>query len=178
MLPFHVTDSIVLRLLQEHHATEMFAVIEQNREHLRQWLSWLDGTTEVEHSRKFIKQCLDDYLTSAAFICGIWHRNVFCGVVGHNSIDWENRCANLGYWLAKDHEGLGIITRCCQIFIDHAFQDYGLNRVEIHVATANEKSQAIAYRLGFKPSGILENAEWMYDHFVDHTINVLHRPIS
>ena len=177
MLPYHVTDSIVLRLLQEHHATEMFAAIEQNRAYLRQWLSWLDGTTELEHSRKFIRECLDDYVKTSAITCGIWHRNTFCGVIGHNSIDWEQSTANIGYWLAENHQGFGIVTRCCQRFIDHAFTDYGLNRIEIHVANANEKSQAIAYRLGFERTGILENAEWMYDHFIDHTINVLHRPI-
>jgi ribosomal-protein-serine acetyltransferase len=176
MLPYHVTDSVVLRLLQEHHAPELFALMERNRPYLRQWLSWLDGTTEVEHSRKFIRECLTSFIDTAAFVCGIWHQQKLCGVIGHNSINWEDRSANLGYWLAQDQQGNGIVTRCCRVFIDHAFTEYGLDRIELHIATENEKSQTVAYRLGFTRNGILANAEWMYDHFVDHTVNVLHRP--
>lgn len=38
MFSFRVNDSISLELLQQHHSEEIFKLIDNNREHLRQWL--------------------------------------------------------------------------------------------------------------------------------------------
>jgi ribosomal-protein-serine acetyltransferase len=45
-----------------------------------------------------------------------------------------------------------------------------LNRLVITCATQNQKSRAIPERLGFVHEGIARDAEWLYDHFVDHDI--------
>jgi ribosomal-protein-serine acetyltransferase len=37
-------------------------------------------------------------------------------------------------------------------------------------ATENEKSCAVPERLGFRREGIERQAEWLYDHFVDHAV--------
>src|SRR3712207_6857835 len=44
------------------------------------------------------------------------------------------------------------------------------NRVSIACATENKKSCAIPERLGFRREGVQRQAEWLYDHFVDHVI--------
>ncbi len=175
MLPHHVSESLVMRMLQDHHAPEVFALVEANRAFLRERLSWLDGTTDVESSRTFIREFLTAYVETGAFVCGIWHEGNLCGVIGHNGIDWNTRTSNLGYWLAENHQGRGIVTRCCRTLIDHAFTEYHLGQIEIHCAIANGKSQAIAERLGFIRQGILKDAEWMYDHNVDHIVYSIDR---
>ena len=176
MLPHRVNESITLRILQNHHSEALFALTDRNRAHLREWLPWLDETTTIEHSREFIRSALKAFTESAVFAAGIWHRDVFCGVIAYNFIDWEKRIAYPGYWLSEDHQGLGIITECCRALIRHAFEEYQLNQIIIHVATGNSRSQAIPERLGFRQEGIKPQAEWLYDHHVDHSINVLHRP--
>jgi ribosomal-protein-serine acetyltransferase len=54
--------------------------------------------------------------------------------------------------------------------VDYAFSGLKLNRVEIACATENKKSQAIPKRLGFTEEGIARQAEWLYDHYVDHIV--------
>ena len=58
----------------------------------------------------------------------------------------------------------------CRALVDHAFEEFGLNRVSIACATENKRSCAIPERLSFQREGIQRQAEWLYDHFVDHVV--------
>ena len=173
MFVYELDQGITLRLLQGRHAEELFEVTQENRYHLREWLPWLDLVQNEKDSARFIENSLRSFAHSGAFVCGIWQNCGLCGVIGYNRVDWEARAAFPGYWLAKSAEGQGIMTACCRALLDHAFNEYHLERVVITVATGNHKSQAIPDRLGFQRDGILPDAEWLYDHFVDHTVNVL-----
>lgn len=173
MFVFAVSPDIQLRLLQRRHARELFQLTDANRTHLRQWLPWLDSTREEKDSVAFIESALRNFSNSGAGVCGIWHAEALCGVIDYHQIDWDNRSAAIGYWLSKETEGKGIMTSCCRALIDHAFTEYRLNRVVIRVATGNHKSQAIPDRLGFTREEIIGNAQWLYDHYVDLTVNTL-----
>ncbi len=70
----------------------------------------------------------------------------------HN-LDQVNRKAEIGYWIAKEFEGKGIITAACRKLITYAFEELELNRVAICAAVGNEKSRAIPERLGFLEEG-------------------------
>jgi ribosomal-protein-serine acetyltransferase len=173
MLAYRISDNITLRLLQAHHTKVLFDLVDTNRDHLRAWLPWLDKTLSEKDTVRFISGMLSSFASTGAFACGIWHRERLCGVVGYNRIDSENRIGHIGYWLAKEAEGKGIMTDCCRALIKHGFEEYRLNRIVIAVATTNIKSQAIPDRLGFSKEGVLRDAEWLYDHYVDHTVNAL-----
>lgn len=175
MFSHRVDESVVLRLLQDRHAEELFAVTERNRAHLRRWLPWLDEITDVSQTRQYIANCLKAFTESGVFVCGIWENDVLCGAIGYNYINWETRIAYPGYWIAEDAQGRGIATRSCRALIQHAFEEYRLDCITIHVATENYQSQAVPERLGFYEDGIHRNAEWLYHRFVDHTIYRLKR---
>jgi GNAT superfamily N-acetyltransferase len=53
-----------------------------------------------------------------------------------------------GDWLlvAKDAQGRGIMTMACRALVDHAFDAWKLNRVEIRSAAGNQRSRAVAKR--------------------------------
>lgn len=64
-------------------------------------------------------------------------------------------------------QGKGLMTKACETLVRHAFEDLGLNRVEIRAAVDNRKSRAIPERLGFQQEGVLRDAEWLYDRYAD-----------
>lgn len=170
MFSYPVDQDIELRLLEDRHAVELFALTHKNREYLRQWLGWVDYTQSVDGTRGFIQNSLRNFAQTGAFTAGIWYRGAIAGNVGLGTIDWHNRSTSLGYWLDADTQGRGVMTRAVRAVLDHLFRELGLDRVEIRCATGNTTSCAIPQRLGFTDEGIMRHAEWLYDHFVDHRV--------
>ena len=50
-----VSEGIELRLPDLDFAQPLFEVVDQDRENLREWLSWVDNTNAVENIREFLK---------------------------------------------------------------------------------------------------------------------------
>jgi ribosomal-protein-serine acetyltransferase len=177
MFPLRINDHATLELLDEGHVDELFCATDANRAHLRAWLPWVDATRTPDDTRAFVRQALKDVAENSTLVAVIRSRGAVIrsrgavvGVIGHHRINWNNRSTSLGYWLAADAQGRGIMTAACRAFTAHAFETLGLNRVEIRCAVGNRRSRAIPERLGFTAEGTLREAEWLYDHFVDHVL--------
>jgi ribosomal-protein-serine acetyltransferase len=170
MFEHQVDHELELRLLEPRDADALFAVVDSNRDHLRQWLPWLDVNVAVSDTRHFIEATQRQFVDNSGFVAGIRYCGALVGVIGHNRIDWGNRISWPGYWLAEGLQGKGIMTKSCRALINHAFADLNLNRIDIRCTVGNSKSRAIPERLGFQQEGVIRQAEWLYDKFVDHVI--------
>lgn len=162
-----INSDIELHLLKQQHAGELFTLTEQNREHLQEWLPWVDTNKTIEDTRKFIKRCVEQSANGTDFVLGIWYKGNLAGAVGLHKVDWSNRSGNIGYWLGASFQGHGIMTKSCRALVEYAFNGLRLNRVQIRCVPGNKKSRAIPERLGFKQEGISRQAMWLHDHFVD-----------
>ncbi|MEQ6388375.1 GNAT family protein [Bacillaceae bacterium S4-13-58] len=170
MFVMKIDEELSLKLPQNKDATKLFSVIDKNREYLKPWLAWLDGTTSVIDTKNFIKIGQKNYAEQRSMTTLILYRGEIIGVAGYNEIDWVNKITYLGYWLDSDFQGLGIMTKVARALTTNVFQELGLHKVEIRVAKANQKSRAIPERLGFVKEGTLRQVEWLYDHYVDHVV--------
>ncbi len=175
MFSYRVNDRYELRLLQTSDSDELFALTNTNRSYLRTWLPWLDSTNSVADTKNFIQSTLEQFAKNQGFVAAICEKKSIIGVIGFNQIDWQNRIGYLGYWLAEAYQGKGIMTISCRVVIDYAFTTLNLNRLVIFCASENKRSQGIPQRLGFNHEGTMREAEWLYDHFVDHEIYALVR---
>lgn len=164
---YRVTDEIELHPVELAHAEARFQLVNANRQHLRQWMAWVDGVRDVADAEAVIQQNMEQRQNDVAYQLGIWSKGRLCGAIGLHAIDWSNRLVSLGYWLDAAHQGRGIMTASCRAVVDHAFNELQLHRVIIRCAVDNRRSRAIPERLGFELEGILREAEWLYDHFVD-----------
>ena len=164
-----------LRPVRPADAKALFALTDASRAHLCEWLPWLDAIRTEKDTAAFIRACVERSQQTGAFTGVIEHRGELCGVAGYNWIDAANRACEIGYWLSVDHVGRGIMTGCCRALITHAFEEIKLNRVNIPAAVDNLRSRAIPERLGFTQEGVLRDAEWLYDHYVDHALYSLLR---
>ena len=168
MIEISIDQELTLLQLRDDDAEHLLCLIDKNRGYLRQWLPWLDANTELAHSQAYIATTEKQYLDKLGFSCGIWYLNTLVGVCSYHPVVRANQSVSLGYWLNQEHQGLGLVTRCAKALIDYAFTTLDLNKVCIHMATGNKPSLSVAQRLGLVYEGTERDAEFLYDHYVDH----------
>jgi ribosomal-protein-serine acetyltransferase len=166
---------LFLRPLQDEDAEELFALTDQNRGHLLRWLPWVDATRTANDSFLFIRHATEEQRSLRAIHCGITLRNKIIGVIAFNGIDHFHRTGTIGYWLSQAHTGKGYMTSAVRALVEFGFECLNLNRIEIRVAPENHASRRVCLRLRCRHEGILREAEWLGDRFVDLEIYSLLR---
>lgn len=166
----HLNNESKLSLSIPQYAEELFELTERNRNFLKQWLPWLDTITKPSDTREFIEAQLLRFERGEALHVTIFYRDKIAGVLGYNRIDQVNGIGYVGYWLAREYNGKGIMAESVKDIIELGFEYYSLNRIEIRCAVDNHKSQAIPERLGFQQEGIIRQAEKVYGRYFDHVV--------
>jgi ribosomal-protein-serine acetyltransferase len=146
---------------------ELYAAIDRNRQHLREWLPWVTPEYDIDYAYRFVADRIVEQERRTALMCVIRYRGNIAGAIGLHTIDAVNRATSIGYWLDAAQCGRGIMTRACRAVVECAFRDYGLHRVEIRCAIGNERSCAIPRRLGFIEEGVLREAGFLWGRWVD-----------
>lgn len=162
-----ITPDLSLRVLRPYEAGALFALINRNREHLREWLPWVDATRGPIDSRRFLEMSYAGFLRGEGFSYGIRWQGSLVGVLGFHGFDRMNRVTSLGYWLAAEHCGKGIMRQSVAAGIDFVFRELQMNRLYIRCAEGNARSKKIPLALGFSFEGVQREAEWLYDHYVN-----------
>lgn len=175
MFYYQVDDDIQLRILETRYAEELSLLIDKDRNHLRKWLSWVDGTVSIEDMKVYIQHTLNQFAANNGFNAAILYQGELVGCIGLEYIDWMNKNTTIGAWLGFEYQGKGIVPKCCKAIISYAFKDLGLKEVEIRTAEMNNRGRAIPEKLGFKQVCIMKDAEWLHGNFVDHVVYVLSR---
>jgi ribosomal-protein-serine acetyltransferase len=168
--PRDLGDGVRLHLLSLRDAEELFALTDENRDRLRPWFPWVDATPALKQTREFIHAAADERERGAGLQCGIREHGALAGVIGLHRCDSVRRCAELGYWLGAAYEGRGLVSRAAAALCDHAFDKLGLHRLEIRCAPKNERSCAVAARLGFVEDGTLREAEVVNGEWRDNVV--------
>jgi ribosomal-protein-serine acetyltransferase len=159
----------VLRVLEESDADELYALMDANRAELARWLPWAAGQTRAG-TLEFIRAGRAQIVRRDGLQAAIVARGRIVGAVGFHGVDWQHRSASLGYWLAHDAQGQGMMTAAVRAMVTHALRAWGLNRVEIRASVENERSRALIERLGFRYEGIARQAFRLADGFHDDAV--------
>jgi ribosomal-protein-serine acetyltransferase len=128
-----VSDDCLLRILDDSDAEEVFGLVEANRAFLSDWMPWAAEQT-LERTANFIRAAQERYSNRNGFETGLIVDGRIVGCAGFPGVDWVARSTSIGYWLAEDHQGRGLMTGAVAALIDHAFSEWGLHRVEIRAA--------------------------------------------
>lgn len=158
---------MLLEIVDDKHAELIYKLAEGNRQYLSKWLPWVNHMQSVDFIKSFIDGSKKKAADKTDFAYVIVYENKVIGRIGVYNIDHLNKIGSIGYWIAEDFQGKGIITRACRELISYCFAILGLNRIEIRCGTNNEKSRQVPERLGFILEGIIRQGEYVNGEFID-----------
>jgi ribosomal-protein-serine acetyltransferase len=174
VLRHELPDGYALRLLEEGDADELCGVIDANRDLLAEWMPWAAGERTPEQTLEFIRATRRQIADNDGLQTAVVDRaGAIVGMVGVHRIDWLNGRTSIGYWLAGEAQGRGVMTAAVRAYVDYAFATLGLHRVEIEAAVENARSRAIPERLGFRDEGVRRGAGRVGDRTDDHVVYAL-----
>ncbi|MGH3376134.1 MAG: GNAT family N-acetyltransferase [Actinoallomurus sp.] len=158
MFAHPLTDDAELRPLEPWQATEFAAHVARARDHLAPWLPWAVVNDDPEKARVFLQDYADRLARDEGRLYGIWVDGVLSGGTLFRVFDTQAGVCEVGVWLGPEAEGRGLVTRAARHMIDWAVGVRGMTRVEWRTTPANERSLAVARRLGMRREGVLRSA--------------------
>jgi len=131
-----VDDDLELVLREVWTAVPLARVIADHLEHLRAWEPWAQGEQTLEGLTAFTRSQLAAWLDGRSVPTAVRWRGELVGAVGA-SVDAWTGTAELGYWVAADAQGHGVVTRSCAALVDHLVAAHGVGRVEARCCVGN-----------------------------------------
>ncbi len=158
-----MTERLMLRKRSHGDDTAIWETVNDNRDFLREYLFWVDGTTsfsDVYAATDMFARFWDDDTE--------WCYDIFCrsdnrliGCIGAHRINFMNQSAELGYWLSRSATGNGYMTEAVEALEKELFEK-GLHRLAILCDEHNHASAAVAKRAGYDLESIAKEALYHY----------------
>ena len=114
----------------------------------------------LEHAQSFVRQLDPEGLQSKReirFIIESSHgaQPALAGVISFHSPNFNNKVAEIGYWIAKEFRGKSIATTATKVLTNFGFETMGWNRIEAMIDHDNEASKKVVTRAGYEHEGLL-----------------------
>jgi RimJ/RimL family protein N-acetyltransferase len=149
-------DSVALRLLEESDAE---AVARACRDALIPRFTFMPEDITVDKARRWIQNAAELWPDGRArFAITDAGSGLFLGSAGIG-IDWKRASADIYYWLDPVGRGRGAASITVGLLADWAFDEVGVERLELLTDPANQPSEGVADRCGFTREGILRAYE-------------------
>jgi RimJ/RimL family protein N-acetyltransferase len=154
------TGRVELRQYADTDAPSLFAVLDRNRDRLRQsFASIANGVRRPEDANTFVKDCVDKRAARKEFSFGIWERSsqILVGQIKVKNIVWEIPSAELSYFVDASMQRRGFASESVRSLLRVAFGEFCFRRVYLRIIASNTGSLLLAERMGFKQEGLHRN---------------------
>lgn len=154
-----IDETLQLDLVKLSDAQEIFNIIDSQREYLGEWLPFVPFIKEVADEEKFIQSNLETLEQTQEYVFCIRKGGSLVGLISFIKTDKTNQKTEIGYWLSKDYQKQGIVTKPVQRLCKFAFNELNINRIQIRCAVENLPSKSIPKRLNFVFEGVERQGE-------------------
>jgi ribosomal-protein-alanine N-acetyltransferase len=119
-----------------------------------------------------------EFATSSPTACifSITIDNKPVGSVGlHLQTDILRKNAEIGYWLAEDYWGKGIVTNAIKQIVKYGFENLDIVRIFARIYGTNIPSQKVVEKCGFKLEGKYDKTLFKNGEFLDELIYAIRK---
>jgi RimJ/RimL family protein N-acetyltransferase len=151
------SERLIIRCPRPEDAEELNAAIAASVEELLPWMPWAQTPDNLEQQIERLTNARAKYQNREGFRLLLFAKETgeLVGSSGIQGMDWDVKKFEIGYWAVTPHAGRGYITEAVERITRICIEEFAANRVEIRCDTRNERSAAVARRLGFKLEGEL-----------------------
>ena len=140
---------ILLRPAQSGDVEEFIGIVNASRDFLHPWVD--PPNDRIKFQSLLERSDGSEFL--ALLVCLRSNQSI-AGSINLSQIAFGNFCsAYLGYWIAEEFSGRGLMTAALQALLPVAFGEMGLHRLEANIQPSNTKSKKLVARLGFRKEG-------------------------
>ena len=162
--------NIVLKNLTPGDADKLLKYYKKNKKHLAPFEPSRDSSFyTLENQRALLNESYRQLLNGTNIELGIFKSDNLIGKIRLSNIVYGSlKSGVLGYSIDEDEQGKGYMKESVRLFLNYAFNECDLHRVEASALVNNEKSRKVLESVGFKLAGINEkyllvNGKWQ-DH--------------
>lgn len=172
-------DNLVIRAIQKTDVSLITDYFQQNRQFLTPWEpSRPDGFFTYQGWERRVIQLTELQRHGLAYYFLIFEQDKeeVCGVITYSSIiQFPFHACNVGYSLAENTQGKGIMRRALKKTNQWLFDNLNMHRVMASYMPRNTRSAAVLKAAGFVKEGeakdyLLINGKWE-DHILTSVIN-------
>ena len=151
-LPVIETERLILRKLTMRDASDMFRYC-QDKEVARHVL-W-EAHTSILETRAYIRYNLYQYRSGepASWCIVLRETNRVVGTIGYMSYNADNSTVEIGYSLAREQWGKGLMTEALLAVIGETFRTLKVHRIEAMHFTDNPASGCVMAKCGMTHEG-------------------------
>lgn len=158
-LPLIVSKDVALDIIQIKDRNRFFNLIDLNREHLGQDISWINECLTLDEAQAYIERSLRSLELSQSIRLGIFYAGQLIGSILVTP-SWKDDAFELGYWIDSSFQGKGIISRSCSAVLDTMYHQLGLKKAIIRCLLNNIKSNSVAKNIDFN----IKEVKWDFNH--------------
>lgn len=162
-----VSDKVKAIKVNPEMCNALFEAIDSSREHLREFLFWVDDIKTPADEAKAIEHFIKTWEDKEDFMYVLFDKdNHVVGTVDVFEISYSNHIACFGYWLKPTEVGKGYISSILPPMEKILFQS-GMHRLVIECEVVNKPSEAVAVRNGYNFEGIAKGKIFGYGTYRD-----------
>ena len=151
------SERLLIRCYDPADAPALKEAIDASLEHLRPWMPWAHGEPQtVEEKVALLRGFRGRFDLGEDFVYGVFAPEggeVLGGTGLHTRLG--EGALEIGYWVRASRVGEGLATELSAALTKVAFEVCAIDRVEIRVDPANERSAAVPRKLGFREEATL-----------------------
>lgn len=131
---------------------------------ISKWTCSIPSPYHKDEAKQFIKRAhLNfDKKLEFNFAIALVKTDKVIGGIGFRNIDFDNKSAEVGYWIGKQFWGKGYTTESLLLALGFAFKKIKLNRVWAKVFERNKSSIRVLENCNFTKEAVMRQSKFRY----------------
>lgn len=165
-----VDDEITLKFKTLALAPDVLELILHDADYLSKWLPGLGKVKTVADEEKAFAKSIEKMEAGEMLDYAIFYHGKLVGSISLFDISKDDDHGEIGYWLAQDYQGRGIIHRSLAKLLQIGFDELKLHKIKLFAVKENIPSNKVAQKVGMQLDATLTDEIKIRGKFYDMNV--------